>query len=725
MKRLLLILLILSLSAQALGADRICYVDATKIDDTGDCLSAANAKRTISTSLTYLATQAYASGHTLYVAPGSYTEAATLNNSSNFVNLQIIGVSNLATLTPAARDQIIITVSSTGVASTRSGQQYKNITLISSGTATAAMTHTGAGLIIDNCRLTGVGLGLSTNGATPTVTKSIIEGGGTNVLSLAGAGTFGYNIIRPIAADVSTVGYTLLTSGTGSQLFYNNTIVGGTVAPIRQSSASTLTASNNLLYSGTSTITANNAGIRSNEGGTFSLHNNHIVPSFYTGTAITGTPTASVDNITTQPARIITAPRSGFVIPCVDDLNGAALAYVLTLETELASRGKKGTWFIWAYGTAVGDDKLEANKVALQQMYARGIMTFGAHGYGHVRQSLTGNAFTITKADKTIDVNRTTDTISVSDTVTVTGFRAKSIATIVAELEGGGAAVGARVANLGDTTLGEILADSAGAQASPYITQILIDTTGATGLFNVEMVQAKAKIEAAIPGVTIRTQATPGGYNSTNTMTTLASLIPSGWWGSRAFIGETGATYLLGNIDLATQSYILATTITNASDAVTKANAYALAEMIATHGGIVYLLAHSTSEATIAQWRIILDALAEYPSIMVTDADTALNIIKNGGLWSTADSRTYTRTFTDQSDYHLLPGSPAINAGANLCATLVNSTDFAGRPVCVNSAYVGKGSAPEIGAYEYWPVTGDGGGWAYGFRAYNRNWSMW
>lgn len=51
--------------------------------------------------------------------------------------------------------------------------------------------------------------------------------------------------------------------------------------------------------------------------------------------------------------------------------------------------------------------------------------------------------------------------------------------------------------------------------------------------------------------------------------------------------------------------------------------------------------------------------------------------------------------FTLRSD------SPVINKGADLCSVLTNATDYAGNPVCTGGVYVGKGSAPEIGAYEF------------------------
>lgn len=56
--------------------------------------------------------------------------------------------------------------------------------------------------------------------------------------------------------------------------------------------------------------------------------------------------------------------------------------------------------------------------------------------------------------------------------------------------------------------------------------------------------------------------------------------------------------------------------------------------------------------------------------------------------------------FVSSTDFHLLSGSPAINKGTP-CAEGETSVDFVGIPVCTGGVYVGKGSAREIGAYEF------------------------
>lgn len=58
--------------------------------------------------------------------------------------------------------------------------------------------------------------------------------------------------------------------------------------------------------------------------------------------------------------------------------------------------------------------------------------------------------------------------------------------------------------------------------------------------------------------------------------------------------------------------------------------------------------------------------------------------------------------FRSATDYRLTAASPARDAGTDLCATLIDATDLAGRQICSSGVFVGRGAAPDIGAYEYW-----------------------
>ncbi len=145
-----------------------------------------------------------------------------------------------------------------------------------------------------------------------------------------------------------------------------------------------------------------------------------------------------------------------------------------------------------------------------------------------------------------------------------------------------------------------------------------------------------------------------------------------------------------------------------ASDTATRRHIHSLSEMCAQYGAIIFILGHNTSQISFHDWQIILDAIAEYPEITVTSHYDAVNTIKNGGIWSTVNNRNYTRTWTDQSDFHLLPGSPAKFAGIPVDGVTFNRitnsvlTDSDGRPW--------NRFTPSIGAYSQLdPLTIAGG----------------
>ena len=79
------------------------------------------------------------------------------------------------------------------------------------------------------------------------------------------------------------------------------------------------------------------------------------------------------------------------------------------------------------------------------------------------------------------------------------------------------------------------------------------------------------------------------------------------------------------------------------------------------------------------------------------------------------------------ADFRLQPTSPAINSGYNLCSTLMTATDYAGTSICSAGVFVGRGTAPAIGAYEYIAnvtdgtnTDGGGGGCFIATAAYGR-----
>jgi hypothetical protein len=406
-----------------------------------------------------------------------------------------------------------------------------------------------------------------------------------------------------------------------------------------------------------------------------------IAPFARSDKLVTGTVATDSGNIKISQPFTKKRKRTGIIIPCVDDTGAAS--YVQSLESTFAARGKRGSWF-------VSSVSIPSYLSQIQSVNTNKIFEIGCHGYSHSYLNLTGNIYSITKVGATIDVDRDTDTITINPGGTVTGFKAKTLAAIQTELEGLGCTVGTLTAGLVNTSLGEIMADSSGAQASPYTPQLLIDATGATGFFKTEVVDAKTILDTAISTAST-SFATPGGAATANVE---AVVKLAGFAGCRNVYDQADAEWNLTLIDLFQLSHFGVSgfiTYSSATDAQVRARTRSICEMAASSGSIIFLLAHDATECTAAQWAIILDTIAEYSEndIKVMSMSDALNYIKTSGLWSTADDRTYSRTWTDLTDYHLLPLSPCINAGVDLGIT----TDYAGnkRP---------QGLAPDMGPYE-------------------------
>ena len=205
-------------------------------------------------------------------------------------------------------------------------------------------------------------------------------------------------------------------------------------------------------------------------------------------------------------------------------------------------------------------------------------------------------------------------------------------------------------------------------------------------------------IQTNVPGYTVTTAAYPGGFRSADNISYLQSL---GLIGARAVNDANTTLSLEVSKVFELQAYDLPSTVGTTNIAT---NIAAILHAAANNGWIVVFMGHAATEYSLASWQTLIDTVASMAStttrIRVMTLHDAITYIKANG--STADGGlTYTRTITSAPDYHLLPGSPAINAGANLCATLVNSTDYDGNAVCSAGSFVGVGSAPDIGAYEF------------------------
>jgi hypothetical protein len=496
--------------------------------------------------------------------------------------------------------------------------------------------------------------------------------------------------------------------GTGTVNIFNSLILDSQTHGLSFSGAGVYNVSNSIVTGGIKGATTYPI-IRT--AGALTLASNLVIANPWDGDArwISGTYTDGGGNILTSVnPQWRGVPRKGYIIPHVDDTGN--FAYAQSVAALLAAKGFTGSYFLTQATWGAGDN------AALRAMVSGGTMEVALHGYSGTYISLTGNAFSITEAGKTIAIDRTADTLTVSDTVTVTGFRAKTLNSIRTELTAGGVdSLGALATNLDGDTLGEVLADSSGAQASPYTAQLLIDTTGATGLYATEMKNPKAWLTSIInasgnvtdpqTGATYACRTYGSNGNSTSADTRTAA-IGMGFAGFRSGkIGGTGDYKDIGNLTDVDMFSIVptsgATYIKGSNEANTRYNARAIA-FVALHTGMVIpILAHDVSEMTLDQWTWAID---EWSKMGVNV--TSFQKFRDAVVASHTDDEdgTYSKTYPNGGgDYRLRPGSPAINAGVDVGLT----TDFLGKPI--------RG-LPDIGEYEFYGATGNFGfGFGMGF----------
>lgn len=187
----------------------------------------------------------------------------------------------------------------------------------------------------------------------------------------------------------------------------------------------------------------------------------------------------------------------------------------------------------------------------------------------------------------------------------------------------------------------------------------------------------------------------------------------SGWESNRSAYDATGAEFGGATLNLYKTSYIATTSaITDGylgdnsgpALAVIKARMASICEWVAINGYTIYILTHSASECTAAQLSAILDVIGEYTEITVTDSDTAVSTLKSLPYAYDQETHISSRTFTDQSDYHLQPTSPCRNVGAAIAGI---TTDLDG------NQYPSPNGA-SIGPYEDYPLPTEGmGSWSH------------
>jgi hypothetical protein len=509
-----------------------------------------------------------------------------------------------------------------------------------------------------------------------------------------------------------------MIQGTGTYNILNNTWAGcayGAVGLFGTPVSGTVVAKNNIAI-GCGAKNNTPGGIFScSTGQTCTVSNNIIGISAVNPVAPVSNADTETNNIYAISPAYTASSRKGYILFSVDDYTSDTWAYLYGTDgtdgvvAQFYNRGIPLVWYI-DVKNATAQSNYAAN---IAWAKARGV-EIAQHGRTSSDLTYTGKIFDVTKAGNTVTVSRALDTIVLSLGGTVSGFRAKTLAAIKTELEGLGATVTGtanyntyQVGGISSTVYGEAIADITAANELDILvgdhTQGFLKTEITDGLSELEAV-------AGVGAGTVKSFSYPFGERNA---TVKAAVLAVGLTSGRYTSIDATSSYHISNLDrfvtgTFTAADVKANTTSGDATADIQANINGLMGMLAETGSIAWLLGHSASELTAAQWGIILDEVVKWNGKVTytLNAQQAIAAImastSNPGCTDDGDG-TLTCSWTDQSDYRLRSGSPAINAGTDVGLT----TDFLGKPI--------RG-VPDIGAYEFQSVGGGlGMGIIYGF----------
>ena len=700
MNRLLTILCFILLPAWAWGATYYVSPTGSNTSPYDTWTKAANLP---STAVTAGNTDVGGNGpHVMYVAPGTYNSQIVLNDD-DWIGGQVIGTAAVDSTTAATKGQVVLSYATGhGLQISRANISVSNISVTGTNSSYDTLYIGADNFNGDNLHIYGSGryTVYANNATNLSITNSRFSGAGNVVypIYLLGttAGDISYTIIdNGTQGSDSDARARLYITSSGTLNFNNVLILGSYHIALRMNSATgTLNIKNSIISSG---FGGDNESL-SISNGTVNLYNSMVGMGWIDHEVVAGTLNTDTANIYNLSRNFKRYARDGWVILSVDD--AVNWEYAKSLESLFASHGVKGSLYVDAVNAIAS-----ANKAGIQALIDGGVFDIEYHGYSHSNMGAanTDPVMTITKAGATITVARAADTITIDPGGTVTEFKAKSLTAIRTELNAMGCTVDF-ASGVNGNMLGEAMNDIAG--ASPQSPLHLIDTSCATGLYKAEIADTKTVMQANFTGLSSTIGfATPYGYSSANLQTAVKN---AGIHSLRSNLAQVNANWGLTSLNIYGLSYIGTLTIKGATDQDTQNYTHALAQMVADRGGVMSIVSHGADEISAHDWDVIIQVLKQYPEIHIGSMSDFVSHILTSGLWATTDDITYTRTFTDSSDYRLLSSSPCRNAGSNtVWSGTANVTDFSGRKITdAAGAIVAPGGVVDIGAYEFKPTAG-------------------
>lgn len=623
--------------------------------------------------------------HYVYIAAGEYASPLILS-ANNWAGSVIAGTVGHGATDPAESGQVILSPATGHILQiSQPGITVANVDLAGNAAGLDALFLNAAGFNGSNLQIYDAGrYTINANNATNfRIKNSKINGAGS--------------IVYPVFLYGNTSGsFEICVFGNGKQgkpsdtrprmyisssgtISINNSIIRGSYhSAIWINATGELNITNTNIFSG---LNGDDALLH-RAAGTVNIKNSHIGMSWVDHRQITGVLTTNADNIYNLRRDVTRYGRTGWIIPTIDD--SVNWEYTKSLETLFRQYGVRGSLAADAYQAIQPE-----NKDGVQSVIDGGIFDVEYHSYAHTHLGYgsTNAVMTIEKSGASINVDRATDTITVDPGGVVQNFRGTRIWSIRDQLVAMGCFV-VLSTRVGSMSFGEIMDNVSG--ASPQSPRHLIDVTCETGLYKVEVATAVDIMQSNFTGLRPTISfVTPFGESS---VTLQAAVKNYGIHSVRSNLQQVNASWSLSKINMYGLTYIGNATMVGVSEGDSRNYAHALAQAVADGGQVVSIVSHGSTEFSAADWELIFQVLAEYPEVRVGSLSDFVEHVLQSGEYTTHDGITYTRSWSEDADYNLVPTSPCIGAGVDVGLT----TDADGNAVPGAVGY-------DIGPYSYMP----------------------
>lgn len=491
-------------------AELTVYVDTNALNDNGDGLTLATAKKYVSSGLDVMRNDtSNAATKKLVIIEGNYSNHSRniiLINKENLNNLTIEGIYHptiaantgstfycmKAGLNVKVKDVLFtsgVTNQTVCRSTVDSTVDFDNVTIV------APRGH-------ENRNLVDVSNGEFNLNTCKIYSSEYLDDPKNAIIY---SGNSHGKIINTLIVPAPHAAYssTVRVDTVNDVLIQNSVILGSHQNAINKGKTGTITIRDSIVGAG---IGSKDAYAIAKTNGTINIGNSYLIPNPLDPSKVTkGNYNDLGGNIIdTIDPKFKNIERKGYFLPSI--CGSENIDFAISVEQTLKSRDLTATYFS---DTAT---VLDASK--LKGLVSRG--TFEVGSFTHSRSSLfsTSKIWDVVKGTETLNMDREANTLYFSGGSTVNNFRSKTLEIIKQELEGFGATV-TPTANYSTTPID--IADSESLTKVYHLTlgesiklngnavEILDDPTGNTGFYKVEMKNSKDTLESTI-GDTIDSQ---------------------------------------------------------------------------------------------------------------------------------------------------------------------------------------------------------------------------